>query len=111
MSPEETDQAIEALPDSEHERLCDAAVQHWRFRAQNWALPVAIFAIMFALAFAMRVVVKSYWPGSLAVATFAILVWHGIFFGMIRFVLSMRFTEWRIRWATRREYKSRCGAA
>jgi hypothetical protein len=111
MSPEEIDKAIDALPENDLEELYDAAFRHWSFRAQNWALPIAFFAVMFALSFAMRALVRSYWPGSLVVATLATLVWCGAFFSLLRFILSMRVAMWRTRWAARREYRFRSGAA
>ena len=110
MSPEEIDRAIEALPDDEHDALHEAAVRRWTFRAQNWLLPIALVAFMFVLYIIARQLLRAYWPGSLTAATLATLFWCGAFYGLLRFMLSIRVAMWRTRWAARREYKVRSGA-
>jgi hypothetical protein len=111
MSPEEIDRAISALPDREHEELHDAAIRHWSFRVQNLAIAILLFGAMFALFIAVRALIQSCWPGSLVAGTVATLIWCGILVGSLKFVLSMQFSMWRVRWATRRAFKIRGDAA
>ena len=111
MRPEEIDKAIDALPDHELEALYDAAAQRWSSRAQNWALPVAVLAIMLTLFVVLRESIQENWPESPLASTLATLFWCSVLFGLLRFTLSVRVTKWRTRWAARREYRSRSGAA
>jgi hypothetical protein len=111
MSPEEIDRAIDALSDQEIYDLYDAAGRRWSFRVQNWALPIAIFGIMVALILALRVFIRSYWPGSFVAGMLGAIIWCGVLMGLLRSILSMRFAVWRTQRAARREYRVRHGAA
>ena len=111
MSPKEIDQAIDALPDPQHEALHDAARRNWRFRAEPWAASGAVLIILVALLFALDMLVLAQWRGSLVAAVVVTIFWITVLSGIVKFLQSPRFTGWRVRRALRREYLCRHRAA
>lgn len=111
MGSRTIDEAIDALPDDEHESLCNAAAQSWQFRWLRWVIPVAVLAIGFLLFFVGRGFLHAHWPRSLPAASVATVLWLAAFYGLIRFAVSLRVTNWFLRMAMHREFKARHGVA
>jgi len=111
MDSRTIDEAIDALPESEHESLCDAAAQSWQFRVLRWAIPVAVIASGFLLFLAARNFLHAYWPKSIPAATVVTVLCLVALVSLIRLALSLRVTQWFFRMAMRREFMARRGAA
>jgi hypothetical protein len=106
MTPSEIDQAIAALPDQDHANLCDAAAKHWTFVAQTYALISAALLTFFALSLLAHRLLWWFWPGSLVAATVAVLGLLSCLWVSLKVAMSWRVTDWRMRSAMRRVYRS-----
>jgi hypothetical protein len=99
----ETDRALDALNDNEFEQLLEASSHHWSSRLARVLIPLAVLAVNLALAYILWRAIHAFWPGSLAAAVAATIIYVSVLVGSIRAVLSLSFSQWLVRVLARKQ--------
>ena len=103
------DRAIEDLSDDAYEALGEQALSSWHVKAVRWLSIVCFFAAVFAYLFALHWIIRAFWPGSYIAAGIATACWILAFWYGMRALLSLRFSNWLVDRAMRREFKRNGG--